>query len=77
MRLLILNLLITLEDGVMQSAKSESWRIIVQHWTEGKPHLSLFLPLKDWPHHYYNRPGHQFNTKHYQCHLIATEFLNM
>ena len=77
MGLLIPDLPITLEDGVMQSAKADSWRIIVQHWTEGDPRLSLFLPLKDWPHHYHNGPGRQFNTKHYQHCLITTEFLDV
>ena len=77
MGLLIPNLPITLEDGVTQSAKSESWRIIVRHWTEGEPRLGLFLPLKDWLHHYYNGLGHQFNTKHYQRRLIAMEFLDV
>ena len=77
MGLLIPDLPITLEDGVTQSAKADSWRIIVQHWTEGDPRLGLFLPLKDWPHHYHNGPGRQFNTKHYQRRLIATEFLDV
>ena len=77
MGLLIPDLPITLEDGVTQSAKADSWRIIVQHWTEGDPRLGLFLPLKDWPHHYHNGPGRQFNMKHYQRRLIATEFLDV
>ena len=77
MGLLIPDLPITLKDGVMQSAKADSWRIIIQHWTKGDPHLGLFLPLKDWPHHYHNGLGHQFNTKHYQRRLITTEFLDV
>ena len=77
MGLLIPDLPITLKNGVMQSSKADSWRIIVQHWTEGDPRLGLFLPLKDWPPHYHNGPGRQFNTKYYQCRLIATEFLDV
>ncbi|KAI6001851.1 hypothetical protein EDD15DRAFT_2192597 [Pisolithus albus] len=57
--------------------KSDSWKDIMRHWTEGEPRLGLTLPLKDWPHHYHNGPlGQQFNTKYYQRSVIATEFLD-
>ncbi|KAI5982450.1 hypothetical protein EDC04DRAFT_2616642 [Pisolithus marmoratus] len=61
----------------MRTLKADSWRDIVRHWTEGEPRLGLRVPLKDWPHHYYNGPhGHKFNTKYYQRSVVATEFLN-
>ncbi|KIN97548.1 hypothetical protein M404DRAFT_160167 [Pisolithus tinctorius Marx 270] len=57
--------------------KSDSWRDVVRHWTEGEPRLGLYVPLKDWPHHHRNgKHGRQFNTKHHQRGVIATEFLN-
>ncbi|KAI6004797.1 hypothetical protein EDD15DRAFT_2191570 [Pisolithus albus] len=60
-----------------RTPKSDSWKDIVRHWTEGEPRLGLTLPLKDWPHHYHNGPlGRQFNTKYYQRSVIATEFLD-
>ena len=37
-----------------KTPKSESWRDIVRHWTVGEPRVHLYMPLKDWPHHYYN-----------------------
>lgn len=63
-------------DGT-RTAKSDSWRDIVRHWTEGEPRLDLHIPLKDWPYHYYNgKSGRQFNTKYSQRRVIATEFLD-
>ncbi|KAI6001615.1 hypothetical protein F5J12DRAFT_784132 [Pisolithus orientalis] len=63
-------------DGT-QTAKSDSWRDIVHHWTEGKPWLDLHILLKDWPYHYYNgKSSHQFNTKYSQQCIIMMEFLN-
>ncbi|KIN93710.1 hypothetical protein M404DRAFT_35818 [Pisolithus tinctorius Marx 270] len=57
--------------------KSDSWRDVVHHWTEGEPRLGLYVLLKDWPHHHHNgKHGRQFNTKHHQRGVIATEFLN-
>ncbi|KIK12223.1 hypothetical protein PISMIDRAFT_18893 [Pisolithus microcarpus 441] len=74
--LLIPNVPVLHVDGT-RTPKSDSWRDIVRHWTEGEPRLGLHIPLKDWPHHYYNgRYGRQFNTKHYQRSVVATEFLN-
>ncbi|KIM51924.1 hypothetical protein SCLCIDRAFT_33056 [Scleroderma citrinum Foug A] len=67
---------IPLEDGVTMSPKSESWRVIVSHWTEGAPQLGLPTPLKDWPHKHYNGANQRFNQKYLQCKMIATEFLN-
>ena len=76
MGLAILNLLIMREDGT-KAPKSESWRDIVRHWMVGEPRLCLYVALKDWPHHYYNRPhGRKFNMKWYQWGVIALEFLN-
>ncbi|KIN97880.1 hypothetical protein M404DRAFT_100511, partial [Pisolithus tinctorius Marx 270] len=63
-------------DGT-QTSKSDSWRDIVRHWTEGEPRLGLHISLKDWPYHYYNgKSGRQFNTKYSQRRVIATEFLD-
>ncbi|KAI6015802.1 hypothetical protein PISMIDRAFT_9059 [Pisolithus microcarpus 441] len=63
-------------DGT-RTPKCDSWKDIVHHWTEGEPCLGLVVPLKDWPHHFYNgRHGRQFNTKYYQRSMIATEFLD-
>ncbi|KAI6001641.1 hypothetical protein F5J12DRAFT_928371 [Pisolithus orientalis] len=60
-----------------QTAKSDSWRDIVCHWTEGEPQLDLHIPLKDWPYHYYNgKSSCQFNTKYSQQCIIVMEFLN-
>ncbi|KAI5984977.1 hypothetical protein EDC04DRAFT_2914018 [Pisolithus marmoratus] len=74
--LLIPNVPVLHANG-MQTLKSNSWRDIVRHWMEGEPRLSLSIPLKDWPHHYYNRlHGHKFNTKSYQQSIIVTKFLN-
>ncbi|KAI6095655.1 hypothetical protein EDD16DRAFT_1719009 [Pisolithus croceorrhizus] len=74
--LLIPNVPVLHADGT-RTPKSDSWRDIVRHWTEGEPRLGLHIPLRDWPHHYYNGPyGRQFNTKHYQRSVVATEFLD-
>ncbi|KAI5987257.1 hypothetical protein EDD15DRAFT_2372705 [Pisolithus albus] len=74
--LLIPNVPVLHADGA-HTPKSDSWRDIVHHWTEGEPWLGLHTPLKDWPHHYYNgRYGRAFNTKHYQRRVVATEFLD-
>ncbi|KAI6035401.1 hypothetical protein F5J12DRAFT_924235 [Pisolithus orientalis] len=59
----ILDVPVLRPDGTW-TAKSDSWRDIVHHWTEGEPRLDLHIPLKDWPYHYYNgKSGRQFNTK--------------
>ncbi|KIK22932.1 hypothetical protein PISMIDRAFT_101590 [Pisolithus microcarpus 441] len=74
--LLIPNVPVLHADGT-RTPKSDSWKDIVRHWTEGEPRLGLVLPLKDWPHHYHNGPlGRQFNTKYYQRSVITSEFLN-
>ncbi|KAI6024930.1 hypothetical protein BKA83DRAFT_4491719 [Pisolithus microcarpus] len=74
--LLIPNMPVLHADG-MQTLKCNSWKDIVHHWTEGEPCLSLAVPLKDWPHHYYNgQYGRQFNTKYYQQSMITMEFLD-
>jgi len=65
------------ENGKM-TPRLETWRDIVRHWMVGEPRLQLFIPLKDWPHHYYNgRHGWHFNTLYYQRSLIAKEFLHV
>jgi len=76
MGLVIPNIPVTHPNGT-KTPKSEAWRDVVRHWTVGEPRLNLFVPLKDWPHHYYNgRYGWQHNTKYYQRSIIALEFLN-
>ena len=65
------------ENGEM-TPRSETWRDIVRHWMVWEPRLQLFVPLKDWPHHYYNgRHRRHFNTLYYQRSLIAKEFLHV
>jgi len=76
MGLVIPNIPVTHPNGT-KTPKLEAWRDVVRHWTVGEPRLNLFVPLKDWPHHYYNgRYGRQHNTKYYQRSVIALEFLN-
>ncbi|KAL4065136.1 hypothetical protein J3A83DRAFT_4190563 [Scleroderma citrinum] len=48
-----------------------------ESWKEGDPKVGLYVPLKDWPHHYYNgQHGWKFNTKYYQWSIIATEYIH-
>lgn len=48
------------------------------HWTVGEPRLKLFMPLKDWPHHYYNGlHGHKFNSLYLQRSVLAKEFVDV
>lgn len=70
------NMPIPLEDGVTMSPKSESWRVIMSHWTEDAPQLGLPTPLKDWPHKHYNGANQRFNQKYLQHKMIVMEFLN-
>ena len=77
MGLVIPRIPVKLQNGG-KTPQSESWREIVQHWTVGEPRLRLFVPLKDWPHSYYNgRHGQKFNTLYYQRGIIAKEFLEV
>ena len=55
--------------------KSESWRDIVKHWTEGDPSVGLHTPLKDWPANWTRGNNWVFATKHQQRSLIALEFI--
>ncbi|KAL4072545.1 hypothetical protein V8B97DRAFT_2023336 [Scleroderma yunnanense] len=60
----------------MQTPRTESWKDIICHWTEGEERLSLTVPLKDWPHSWYNGPhGQKFNLKYYQFHENEKDFL--
>ncbi|KIO04655.1 hypothetical protein M404DRAFT_142566 [Pisolithus tinctorius Marx 270] len=62
----ILDMPILCPNGT-QTTKSDSWRDIVCHWTEGEPWLDLHILLKDWPYHYYNgKSSCQFNMKYSQ-----------
>ncbi|KAL4069530.1 hypothetical protein J3A83DRAFT_4189293 [Scleroderma citrinum] len=61
-----------------RTPRSESWEDIVRHWREGEGRLGLTVPLKDWPHSWYNGPhGRKFNSKYYQRKLIAMEYLDV
>ena len=55
--------------------KSESWRDIIKHWTEGDPALGLHTPLRDWPSNWIRGNNRVFATKYQQRSLIALEFL--
>ncbi|KAI6002511.1 hypothetical protein EDC04DRAFT_2908510 [Pisolithus marmoratus] len=57
--LFILNVPVLHVDGT-RMPKSDSWKDIVCHWTKGEPRLGLSLPLRDWPHRYYNGPSTEF-----------------
>jgi len=67
--LVIPKLPINLPDG-MPTPKSQSWKDLVQHWTD------VHMPLKDWPWEHYNGQNWCFNEKFVQCRTIAMEFLN-
>ena len=56
--------------------RSESWRDIVKHWTEGDPALGLHTPLRDWPPEWTRRDNRLFAVKYHQRSLVALEFLN-
>ncbi|KAL4065100.1 hypothetical protein J3A83DRAFT_4375591 [Scleroderma citrinum] len=61
----------------MQTPRTESWKDIIHHWTEGEEWLSLTVLLKDWPHSRYNGPhGQKFNLKYYQQKVVAMEYLD-
>jgi hypothetical protein len=57
------------------SKKSESWQIIVDHWTLGDPPRGLHMPLKDWPREWLQGPNKIFVQKHFDRSVIALEFL--
>lgn len=55
--------------------KSESWRDIIKHWTEGDPTVGLHTPLRDWPPDWTRGNNRVFATKYQQRSLIAVEFI--
>lgn len=55
--------------------KSESWRDIIKHWTEGDPALGLHTPLQDWPPEWTRGKNRLFAAKYHQRSVIAHEFL--
>ena len=66
-----------LESGG-RTPQPDAWRDIVRHWTVGEPRLKLFVPLKDWPHHYYNGlHRHKFNSLYFQRSVLAREFMDV
>ena len=56
--------------------KSESWRDIIKHWTEGDPSLGLRTPLRDWPPDWTRGSNRLFAAKYHQRSLVALEFLD-
>ncbi|KAL4064546.1 hypothetical protein J3A83DRAFT_4191265 [Scleroderma citrinum] len=66
-----------MQFSTLLTPRTESWKDIICHWTEGEEWLSLTVPLKDWPHSWYNGPhGQKFNLKYYQRKVVATEYLD-
>ncbi|KAL4080479.1 hypothetical protein J3A83DRAFT_4421993 [Scleroderma citrinum] len=67
----------TLTISTHLTPRTESWKDIICHWTEGEEWLGLTVPLKDWPHSWYNGlHGQKFNSKYYQRKVVATEYLD-
>ena len=56
--------------------RSESWRDIVKHWTEGDLALGLHTPLRDWPPEWTQGSNWLFAVKYHQRSLVALEFLD-
>lgn len=61
-------------DG-SRSHMSNSWREIVEHWTNGDPARGLHTPLKDWPRKWLTKENKLFAQKHGNRGIIALEFL--
>jgi len=68
--LLIPNVPIRLPNGG-HSQKSESWRIIVDHWLHGDVSRGLHTALKDWPRQWLQGPNKIFAQKHFDRSVIA------
>ncbi|KAJ7496322.1 hypothetical protein B0H11DRAFT_1715957 [Mycena galericulata] len=73
--LVIPDIPVTLADGT-RSPRHESWRIIIQHWTDGDSNHGLHTPLKDWPKVWLTGMNKRFAMKHHDRMVIATEFLS-
>jgi hypothetical protein len=72
--LLIPNVPVRLPSGG-HSQKSESWKIIVDHWLYGDVPRGLHTALKDWPRQWLQGPNKIFAQKHFDRSVIALEFI--
>ncbi|KAG1883365.1 hypothetical protein F4604DRAFT_1920566 [Suillus subluteus] len=69
------NLPVRCTDG-SYAPKKDSWRYIVQHWTEANPGRGLHVALRDWPAAWLKGKNKAiFGSKYHQRALIALEFL--
>ncbi|KAG1831983.1 hypothetical protein DFJ58DRAFT_736438 [Suillus subalutaceus] len=71
----ISNLPVWCADG-SYAPKKDSWRYIVQHWTEADPRCGLHVALQDWPAAWLKGKNKAiFGSKYHQHALIVLEFL--
>ncbi|KAG1821695.1 uncharacterized protein BJ212DRAFT_1297035 [Suillus subaureus] len=69
------NLLVWCTDG-SYAPKKDSWKYIVQHWTEADPGCGLHVALGDWLAEWLREKNRAiFSSKYHQCTMIALEFL--
>ncbi|KAG1781061.1 hypothetical protein EV702DRAFT_1193898 [Suillus placidus] len=69
------NLPVRCADG-SYAPKKDSWKYIVQHWTEADPGRGLHVALRDWPAEWLRGKNKAiFGSKYHQRALIALEFL--
>ncbi|KAG0703100.1 hypothetical protein DFH29DRAFT_998728 [Suillus ampliporus] len=69
------NLPVRCADG-SYAPKKDSWKYIVQHWTEADPAHGLHVALRDWPAEWLRGKNKAiFGSKYHQRALIALEFL--
>lgn len=71
----ISNLPVRCTDG-SYAPKKDSWKYIVEHWTEADLGRDLHVALQDWPAEWLRGKRKDiFNSKYHQRALIALEFL--
>ncbi|KAG1818073.1 uncharacterized protein BJ212DRAFT_1479903 [Suillus subaureus] len=69
------NLPIQCTDG-SYAPKKDSWRYIIQHWTEADPRHGLHVALQDWPAVWLKGKNKAiFSSKYHQHALVTLEFL--
>jgi len=69
------NLPVRCADG-SYAPKKDSWKYIIQHWTEADPGCGLHMALRDWPAEWLRGKNKAiFGSKYHQRALIALEFL--
>ncbi|KAN0075252.1 hypothetical protein V8E55_011275 [Tylopilus felleus] len=62
----------------VQTLTVDGWRDMVRHWVHSAPEPGLETPLKDWPKEWLTGANqHKFTMEHYNCSVIAKEFLNV